>query len=63
VIDNTLLRFAPLAGLLVGCYFAGWLCDEKIELGIVPFGAAGLAIFLLLGAYVPGNVYLFQIKT
>lgn len=60
--DNALLRLAPVLGLALGCYLAGKICSKKIELGLVPFGAAGLALFLLLGAYVPGAVHTLEVR-
>ncbi len=58
--DVAILRLAPVLGMIAGCYLAGRICRKKIDLGIVPFGAAGVAIFLLLGAYIPGEVSYFS---
>ncbi len=58
--DVAVLRLAPVLGFIAGCWLAGRICRKKIELGIVPFGAAGVAIFLLLGAYFPGGVSNFS---
>ncbi|MBO5959336.1 MAG: MFS transporter, partial [Lentisphaeria bacterium] len=59
--DVALLRFAPLAGLVIGCLLAGKLSQKKIELGLVPFGAAGLAIFLIIGVYLQGSVSYLEV--
>ncbi|MBO5680749.1 MAG: MFS transporter, partial [Lentisphaeria bacterium] len=44
--DVAMLRFAPLVGLIIACLLAGKFSQKKIELGLVPFGAAGAAAFL-----------------
>lgn len=48
------LQLAPAIGMGVGCYLCGRLSRNKIELGFVPFGAIGIAIFLPLAVYAPG---------
>ena len=61
-IDVALLRLSPIAGMIAGSLLVGRISRKKIELGLVPFGAAGLAIFLLLGAYFPGEVSYLSIS-
>ena len=50
-----LLLVAPALGIGIGCYLAGRLSGGRIELGLVPFGALGMAIFLPLAALVTGH--------
>lgn len=42
-------------GMGIGCYLAGLLSGNKIELGLVPFGGLGIALFLPLAGYFPGS--------
>ena len=42
--------------LAVGFSFCGRLSAGKVECGLVPFGALGLAVFLPLAAWIPGPV-------
>ncbi len=58
--DVAVLRLAPVLGIIAGCYLAGKICRKKIDLGLVPFGAAGVAIFLLLGVYCKAEVSYFS---
>lgn len=51
-----LLQLAPALGMGIGCYLAGRLSGRKVELGLVPFGAAGVALSLPIAAYFPGAV-------
>ncbi len=50
-----LLQFCLAIGMGAGCYFAGRLSGRKVELGLVPIGAAGVSIFLVLCALLPGS--------
>jgi len=50
------LQLAPAIGMGLGCYFCGRLSNNKIELGLVPYGAIGVALFLPLAVYFPGGV-------
>lgn len=52
--DAALLRLAPMLGIVLGCWLMGRISSKKIELGMIPFGALGVTIFLLLGTYFPG---------
>lgn len=54
-IELGILQLVPAFGIGLGCYLAGRLSGKKVELGIVPFGAAGLVIFLLLSVFCPGS--------
>lgn len=49
------LLLAPALGMGIGCYLAGLLSGNKIELGLVPFGGLGIALFLPLAGYFPGS--------
>lgn len=48
------LQLVPALGMGLGCYFCGKLSQGRIELGFVPYGALGIAVFLPLTAYLPG---------
>lgn len=48
------LQLAPAIGMGLGCYLCGRLSRNTIELGFVPFGAIGIAVFLPLAVYCPG---------
>jgi len=54
-IDIGFIQLAPAFGIGIGCYFAGRLSAAKVELGLVPYGAAGLSLFLLTTVIFPGN--------
>lgn len=43
-------------GIGVGTVAAGWLSGDRVELGLVPVGAAGVGVFLVLLYWVP-HVY------
>lgn len=62
--DTSLLLVAVLSGIALGGVVAGWFSDRKVELGLVPIGAAGICVFCLMLGFVPGNfisalLYLF----
>ncbi|MBO5802577.1 MAG: MFS transporter [Lentisphaeria bacterium] len=59
--DVAMLRFAPLVGLIIGCLLAGKFSQKKIELGLVPFGAAGAAAFLIAGVYASGSASYLEV--
>lgn len=48
------LQLAPAIGMGFGCYLGGRLSRGKIELGFVPLGAIGIAVFLPLAVCCPG---------
>jgi len=50
-IDIGLIQLAPAFGMGFGSYLAGRISGKKVELGLVPYGAAGLALFLLTTVY------------
>ncbi len=58
-IDIGLLQFACAIGMGLGCYLAGVISGKKVELGLVPFGAMMMVVFLLLTALCPGNPIYF----
>ncbi|VAX34789.1 Lysophospholipid transporter LplT / 2-acylglycerophosphoethanolamine acyltransferase / Acyl-[acyl-carrier-protein] synthetase [hydrothermal vent metagenome] len=47
-IQTGFLISALTVGLGLGCFLAGRLSDQKVELGLVPLGAMGLSIFSVL---------------
>ncbi len=49
-----LLLVAPALGIGIGCYLAGRFSGGRIELGLVPFGALGMAVFLPLSGLCHG---------
>lgn len=49
-----LLQAMPVVGFGIGSYAAGRLSARKIEPGLVPFGAMGMALAFFLAAYFPG---------
>ncbi len=53
-IDIGIIQLAPAFGIGLGCYLAGRLSGGKVELGLVPYGAAGLTIFLITTVLFPG---------
>ena len=53
--DITLLQIALTFGFLIGCFCAGVLSKNKIELGLVPLGALGMAVSLPLMVFFPGR--------
>lgn len=54
-IGIVLLQISPILGMGIGCYLAGRLSGGKIELGLVPFGAFGVALAVPLAAFFPGE--------
>lgn len=55
-VEVAALQLAPAIGMGLGCYLCGRLSGNKIELGLVPYGAIGLAVFLPLAGYWPGDI-------
>ncbi|OGV47958.1 MAG: hypothetical protein A2017_21230 [Lentisphaerae bacterium GWF2_44_16] len=53
-VDIGILQLAPALGMGAGCFLAGYLSGNKVELGLVPFGAIGMVVFLILTAFVQG---------
>ncbi len=53
-LETGILLVAPALGIGFGCFIAGRLSGGRIELGLVPFGALGMALFLILAALDPG---------
>ena len=56
-IDIGVIQLAPAFGIGIGCYLAGRLSAGKVELGLVPYGAAGLTLFLLTTVLFPGTPF------
>ncbi len=54
-VEIAALQLSPAIGMGLGCYLCGRLSGNKIELGLVPYGALGLAVFLPLAGYCPGE--------
>ena len=50
-IDIGIIQLAPAFGIGFGSYLAGRISGKKVELGLVPYGAAGLSLFLLTTVY------------
>ena len=48
-----LILLVPAIGMGLGSYLAGRLSGKKVELGLVPYGAFGLTVFLLMTVYAP----------
>lgn len=55
-VNFILLQSAPAAGFLLGCFCGGLFSKNKIELGMVPLGALGMALSLPLLVFFPGPV-------
>ncbi len=51
----TLLQMALGIGFFIGCFSAGLLSSKKIELGLVPLGALGMAVALPMIVFFPGH--------
>ena len=58
-IELAALQLIPAVGMGLGCFLCGKQSQERIELGFVPYGALGIAIFLPLAAYLPGSAVSF----
>ncbi len=59
-IDIGLLQVIPAIGMGLGCYLSGRLSRDKVELGLVPIGAAIMVIFLAATALFPGPAWHFS---
>lgn len=53
--DIGIVQLAPAIGIGIGCYLAGRLSSGKVELGMVPFGAVGLAVFMFTTIHFTGD--------
>lgn len=51
------LQLTLAAGIGLGCFLAGRWSRAKVEVGLVPIGAAMISIFLILIAWFPGPGY------
>lgn len=49
------LQLIPALGMGIGCYLAGVMSRNKVELGLVPLGSAGMILFCIIGACFPGE--------
>ena len=54
-LNMALLQFSPLLGFVLGCFLGGKFSGSKIELGLVPLGALGMAAALPLMVFCPGE--------
>ena len=61
-LSGALLLLAPLIGFAAGSRIAGRLSLHKIEPGLIPFGALGVALTLFFAARLPGPFIPFTIK-
>ncbi len=53
-IEQGIIQLGLAFGVGSGCYLAGKLSGRKVELGLVPFGAIGIVVFLILMIVMPG---------
>ncbi len=53
--EQGIIQLGLAFGVGLGCYLAGKLSGRKVELGLVPFGALGIVVFLVLLTALPGN--------
>ena len=56
-LDIGLVLLVPAFGIGFGSYFAGRLSGKKVDVGMVPFAAIGMAMFLLATIYFPGSMH------
>ena len=54
-IEQGIIQLTLALGIGVGCYAAGRMSCKKVELGLVPFGALGIVIFLALTVLCTGS--------
>ena len=59
---RVVLLAMPIIGFGVGSYMAGRLSSRKIEPGLVPFGALGVAVMLVLSCYVKAHIFTFNLS-
>ncbi len=57
-----LMLLAPGLGLAAGCFCAGMISGNKIELGLIPLGALGITAALPLIVFFPGSEHLMTIS-
>ncbi|HCE43540.1 MAG TPA: hypothetical protein DET40_08330 [Lentisphaeria bacterium] len=57
-IEQGFIQLMLAFGVGFGCYLAGKLSGKKIELGLVPFGAIGIVLFIVLMITMPGSMLL-----
>ncbi len=53
--ELSLMLLSPALGIGIGCFFCGLLSGKRVELGFVPLGGIGLALFLILAGFHPGD--------
>lgn len=53
--DIGIIQLALAGGMGFGCWLAGRLSAGRVELGLVPFGAAGMVVFFFTAALFPGE--------
>ena len=54
-IEQGIIQLTLAFGIGVGCYAAGRMSGKKVELGLVPFGALGIVVFLILTVLCTGS--------
>jgi acyl-[acyl-carrier-protein]-phospholipid O-acyltransferase/long-chain-fatty-acid--[acyl-carrier-protein] ligase len=54
-IEQGIIQLTLALGIGVGCYAAGRISGKKVELGLVPFGALGIVVFLVLAVLCTGS--------
>ena len=52
--DSSILLFTPVIGIIPGSLIAGRLSGRKVELGLVPLGALGMALAMPIVVWFPG---------
>jgi acyl-[acyl-carrier-protein]-phospholipid O-acyltransferase/long-chain-fatty-acid--[acyl-carrier-protein] ligase len=56
----TVLAAVLTIGIGIGAVFCGWVSGKRIELGLVPIGALGMGIFILILGFTPN--YATEVK-
>ncbi len=55
-------QLAPIFGFGIGSYIAGRISHKRIEPGLVPFGALGVAVAFFLAVFCPGSSTVFTLS-
>lgn len=55
-----ILQMIPAIGMGVGCFIAGAMSRNKVELGLVPLGSAGMIFFSVTAACFSGDAMLIK---
>ena len=59
-ISYALILTAPLGGMAIGAFCSGFIGRNGLELGMVPFGVAGLVIFSILAGLFSESVHIYS---